>query len=213
MASGIGLIPEQNWENPDLAPSAFGSDPTTASIGFVNGGPAGSAAPLDWSAGAFVRLARDLATGTLVDRPAATYSRYVQHTQGTTTLTVTQPADQAAVAGSPVTVTGTSAAGNTVYVAATNTDNTFATTTATTTVAADGTWSVQVPIDGGTTVLTTVAVAPNGGTAHDQRSIVFDFVPGTLVFDFRGSGGRRPRAWQLRLSEVERLPCRRVRHP
>jgi glucan 1,4-alpha-glucosidase len=189
MASGVGLIPEQNWENADLAPSAFGSDPTMASIGFVNGGAAGSAAPLDWSAGAFVRLARDLATGTLVDRPAATYSRYVQHTQGTTTLTVTQPADRAAVAGSPVTVTGTSASGNTVYVAATNTDNTFATTTATTTVAADGTWSAQVPIDGGTTVLTTVAVAPNGGTAHDQRSIVFDFVPGTLVFDLADPAG------------------------
>jgi glucoamylase len=189
MTSGVGLIPEQNWENPDLAPSPFGSDPTTASIGFVNGGAAGSAAPLDWSAGAFVRLAHDLATGTLGDRPAATYARYVQRTQGTTTLTVTQPTDQAAVAGSPVTVTGTSAPGNTVYVAATNTDNTFATTTATTTVAADGTWSVQVPIDGGTTVLTTVAVAPNGGTAHDRRSIVFDFVPGTLVFDVADPAG------------------------
>ena len=106
MASGVGLIPEQNWEGPDLAPSPFGSDPTPASIGFVTGEAAGSAAPLDWSAGAFVRLAHDLATGTLVDRPTATYARYVQHTQGTTTLTVTQPADQAAVAGSPVTVTG-----------------------------------------------------------------------------------------------------------
>jgi glucoamylase len=189
MASGVGLIPEQNWENPDLAASPFGSDPTTSSIGFVNGGPAGSAAPLDWSAGAFVRLAHDLATGTLTDRPAATHARYVQHTQGTTTLTVTQPADQTSVAGSPVTVAGTSAPGNTVYVAATNTDNTFTTTTATTAVADDGTWSVQMPIDGGTTVLTTVAVAPDGGTAHDQRSIAFDFVPGTLVFDATDPAG------------------------
>jgi carbohydrate-binding DOMON domain-containing protein len=48
---------------------------------------------------------------------------------------------------------------------------------------------VQVPIDGGTTVLTTVAVAPNGGTAHDQRSIVFDFVPGSLVFDVADPAG------------------------
>ncbi len=189
MASGVGLIPEQNWENPDLAPSPFGTDPTTASIGFVNGGSAGSAAPLDWSAGAFVRLAHDLATGTLVDRPAATYARYVQHTQGTTSLTVTTPADQSAVYGSPVAVAGTSAPGNTVYVAATNTDNTFATSTTTTTAAGDGTWSVQVPVDGGTTVLTTVAVAPNGGTAHDQRSVVFDFVPGTLVFDVSDPAG------------------------
>jgi glucoamylase len=189
MGSGVGLIPEQNWENPDLAASPFGTDPTTASIGFVNGGPAGSAAPLDWSAGAFVRLARDLATGTLVDRPAATYSRYVQHTQGATSLTVTSPANLSSVAGSPVTVSGTSIAGNTIYVAATNTDNTFATSTATVTAAADGSWSVQVPVDGGTTVLTTVAVAANGATAHDQRSIVFDFVPGTLVFDSTDPAG------------------------
>jgi glucan 1,4-alpha-glucosidase len=189
MASGVGLIPEQNWENPDLAPSLFGTDPTTASIGFANGGAAGSAAPLDWSAASFVRLARDLATGTLVDRPAATYARYVQQTQGTTTLTVTSPADKSAVSGSPVTVTGTSAPGNAVYVAATNTDNTFTTSTMTTTAAGDGTWSVQIPVDGGTTVLTTVAVAPNGGTAHDQRSVVFDFVPGTLVLDVSDPAG------------------------
>jgi glucoamylase len=183
MASGVGLIPEQNWESADLAPSPFGTDPTTASIGFLNGGPAGSAAPLDWSAGSFVRLARDLATGKLLDRPAATFARYVQHAQAKTTLTVTSPANQSSVSGSPVTVSGTSAAGNTIYVAATNTDNTFTTSTATTTTALDGSWSVQVPVDGGTTVLTTVAIAANGATAHDQRSIVFDFVPGSLVVD------------------------------
>ena len=38
-ASGVGLIPEQDWELPDLAPSPFGTDPTVASIGFANGGP------------------------------------------------------------------------------------------------------------------------------------------------------------------------------
>ena len=81
-----------------------------------------------------------------------------------------------------MTVTGTSAPGNTVYVAATNTDNT-ATTTARRRPPRDGTFSVAVPIDGGTTVLNAVAVSPTGGTAHDQRSIVFDFVPGTLVLD------------------------------
>ena len=189
MGSGVGLIPEQNWENADLAASPFGTDPTTASIGFANGGAAGSAAPLDWSAGAFVRLARDLATGRLLDRPAATYARYVQHVQGATSLTVSSPADQSSVGGSPVTVSGTSVAGNTIYVAATNTDNTFTTTTAQTTAAGDGSWSVQVPVDGGTTVLTTVAVAPDGSTAHDQRSVVFDFVPGTLVFDVADPAG------------------------
>ena len=48
-ASGVGLIPEQVWEQPDLPASPYGSDPTTASIGFTDGLPAGSAAPLTWA--------------------------------------------------------------------------------------------------------------------------------------------------------------------
>jgi carbohydrate-binding DOMON domain-containing protein len=42
---------------------------------------------------------------------------------------------------------------------------------------------VSLPIIGGTTVLNTVAVSPTGATAHDQRSIVFDFTPGTVLLD------------------------------
>ena len=72
--SGIGLIPEQAWELPDLAPSPYGSDPTTASIGFANGKAAGSAAPLTWSAGAFVRLFTDIGAGRLVDRKHLAHS-------------------------------------------------------------------------------------------------------------------------------------------
>jgi glucoamylase len=181
-ASGVGLIPEQDWELPNLAPSPFGTDPTTASIGFSNGGAAGSASPLTWSAASFVRLAADLAAGRNVALPKVTTSRYVTHTQGTTTLTVTAPADNASVAGSPVTVTGTTAAGNTVYVSATNTDANSATTT-TSAVATGGSFSIPVAVTGGTTVLNVVAVSPSGGTAHVVRTIVFDFVPGTLLFD------------------------------
>ena len=92
-SSGVGIIPEQDWELPDLAASPFGTDPTIASIGFVNGKPAGSASPLTWSAGAFVRLFADIAANKLVDQPAATVDRYITHTQGQTTLTVTAPAD------------------------------------------------------------------------------------------------------------------------
>ena len=83
-ASGVGLIPEQDWELPDLAASPFGTDPTLASIGFANGGAAGSASPLTWSAASFVRLSADLAAGRNVVLPAVTHSRYVAHTQGTT---------------------------------------------------------------------------------------------------------------------------------
>ena len=131
-SSGVGLIAEQSWEFPDLAASPFGTDPTIASIGFVNGKPAGSASPLVWSAGSFVRLAADLRAGRLVDQPANTVERYVDNTQGQTTLTVTAPADQTAVAGSPLTVSGTTEAGNQVDVLVTNTDANMAASTAST---------------------------------------------------------------------------------
>ena len=182
-ASGVGLIPEQDWELPDLAASPFGTDPTIASIGFQNGHPAGSAAPLTWSAASFVRLAADLDAGKNIALPKVTYDRYVKHTQGATTLTVTSPADKSAVSGSPVTVTGTTAPGNTVYVAATNTDQSFATTTASTTAGADGSFSVDAGITGGTTVLNVVAVSPSGATAHAMRTVVWDLVQGTLLLD------------------------------
>src|SRR5712691_3757039 len=173
-ASGVGLIPEQDWELPNLAPSPLGTDPTVASIGFQNGHPAGSAAPLTWSAGVYVRLLRDITSNKLLEQPADTYNRYVAHQQGQTTLTVTSPPNLSAVNGSPVTVTGTSVPGNTIYVAATNTDNNSQTTLASTTIGSDGSFSVSVAITGGTTVLNTVAVSPTGATAHDQRTIVFD---------------------------------------
>ena len=182
-ASGVGLIPEQDWELPNLAPSPYGTDPTVASIGFQNGHPAGSAAPLTWSAGVYVRLLRDLTTNKLLEQPTDTYNRYVAHQQGQTSLTVTSPPNQSSVSGSPVTVTGTSLPGNTIYVAATNTDNNSQTTVVSTPTNPDGSFSVSLPVTGGTTVLNTVAVSPTGATAHDQRSIVFDFTPGTVLLD------------------------------
>ena len=183
LASGVGLIPEQDWELPNLAPSPYGTPPETASIGFRDGGPAGSAAPLTWSAASYVRLAADLGAGRNVVLPSVTYSRYVAHTQGATTLTVTSPADESSVAGSPVTVTGTTAPGNQLYVAATNTDANSATTVVSTTAAPDGSFSVGIAVTGGTSVINVVAVAPDGATAHQQRTVVFDFVPGTVLLD------------------------------
>src|SRR5207249_1621336 len=180
--SGVGLIPEQDWELPDLAPSAYGTDPTVASIGFQNGHPAGSAAPLTWSAGVYVRLLRDLVTNKLLEQPADTYNRYIANQQEKTSLIVTSPTNNSSVNGSPVTVTGTSDPGNTIYVAATNTDNNSQTTVATTQAGSDGSFSVSVPIIGGTTVLNTVAVSSMSATAHDQRAIFFDFTPGTVIF-------------------------------
>ncbi len=182
-SSGVGLVPEQDWELPDLPASPYGTDPTVASIGFVNGKAAGSASPLTWAAASFVRLAADLGAGRNVVLPAVTHDRYVTHAQGTTTLSVTAPADNSAVSGSPVTVTGTSAPGNTVYISATNTDADSATTTASAVVGGGGSFSIDVPVTGGTSVLNVVAVSPSGGTAHVRRAVVFDFVPGTVLLD------------------------------
>jgi glucan 1,4-alpha-glucosidase len=188
-ASGVGLIPEQDWEFPDLAASPYGTDPTLASIGFTNGGAAGSASPLTWSAASFVRLTADLAAGRNVVLPAVTFLRYVARTQGTTALTVTSPADNSSVSGSPVTVTGTTAPGNLVYVSATNTDQNSATTLASTTAGPDGSFSVAVAVTGGTSVLNIVAVSASGGTAHAKRTVLFDFVPGTLLLDVTDPNG------------------------
>ena len=182
-ASGVGLIPEQAWEVPDLARSPFGTDPTTASIGFENGKAAGSASALTWSAGQFVRLMRDVSAGRVLDRPRYTTRRYVKNTQQATDLTVTAPADESA-AGSSVEVTGTSAPGNTITVAATNIDpGPPGTTLHETTAGAGGAFSLTVPLTGGTTVLNITATSPSGATARTARTVVFDFVPGTQLYE------------------------------
>ena len=181
--SGVGLIPEQDWENPNLAPSPYGTDPTVASIGFKDGQAAGSAAPLTWATASYPRLLLDIKAGKQIERPNDTYDRYVAHQQGQTSLSVTAPANDSAVSGNSVTVTGTSVAGNKIYVSATNTDNNSLTTQATTTADKNGNFSVAVAISGGTSVLNTVAVDKQGATAHDSRTVVFDFTPGKLVYE------------------------------
>ena len=212
-ASGVGLIPEQDWELKPIAAEPYGTDPTIASIGFEPGKAAGSASPLTWSAASFVRLTADLAAKRNVVLPAATHDRYVANSQGTTPLTVTAPADESSVTASPVTVTGTTTAGNTVYVAATNTDADSATTIASTVAASDGSFSIDVEVTGGTSVINIVAVSPSGGTAQEQRTILFDFVPGTLHPRCHRPRRRRQRPRQLRVPEVGQLPRRRLRHP
>jgi carbohydrate-binding DOMON domain-containing protein len=181
MSSGVGLIAEQAWDHPDVAASPFGSDPRSASIGFRDGKPAGSASALTWSAGQFVRLTLDTAAGRVLDRPDYTVNRYVRRAQQATTLNVTAPADGILV-GNSVTVTGTTAPGNGVIVAATNTDTDFTTTLNPATVAPDGSFSVTIPLAGGTYVLNTAATSPSGATARVARTVVFDQPPGTLVF-------------------------------
>jgi glucoamylase len=180
MASGVGLIPEQAWELPDLARSPFGTDPTVASIGFQNGESVGSASALTWSAAGFVRLTLNLGADDELDKPAYTVDRYVKRTQGTTALTVKAPADRS-IAATSTTVTGTSTPGNTVVVSAVNQDD-HTSLTRTATVPSSGAFSIDIPLTGGTTVLNIVATSKSGGTARAVRTVVWDLAPGTLVF-------------------------------
>jgi glucoamylase len=178
--SGVGLIPEQAWDAPDLARSPFGTDPTIASIGFQNGKAAGSASALTWSAAQFVRLMANLGAGDELDRPAYTYDRYVRNRQGTTTLNVTSPLDRTAATES-VQVTGTSVPGNAITVSAVNNDD-HSSLTRSTTAGNTGAFSVTIPLTGGTTVINVVATDRRGGTARAVRTVIWDLVPGTLLF-------------------------------
>jgi glucoamylase len=181
MGSGIGLIPEQAWELPDLARSPFGTPPETASIGFVNGEPAGSVAPLTWSAAQFVRLTADVSARAILDRPRQTTNRYVRHTQRQTALTVDAPADRTIVT-SPVTVSGTSRPGNRITIAASNLDENTDTTTTETTVGPSGSFSVPVALDGGRSVLNIVATSPSGATARAVRTVVVLAATAPVIF-------------------------------
>jgi carbohydrate-binding DOMON domain-containing protein len=73
--------------------------------------------------------------------------------------------------------------GNRIDVLATNTDGNLTTTAASGTAAPDGSFLFTIPVSGGTTVLNIVATSASGATAHVVRTVVFDFVAGTLLLD------------------------------
>src|SRR6202041_2390000 len=98
-SSGVGLVPEQAWEDPDLAASPFGSDPATASIGFTDGKATGSASPLTWAQAQELRLILSLGSGHNVDTPAVTTARYVNNGPPTKLpVPITAPASGATLA-------------------------------------------------------------------------------------------------------------------
>jgi glucan 1,4-alpha-glucosidase len=180
MSSGVGLVPEQVWDAPNVPASSFGTDPTKASIGFVDGQPDGSAAPLTWGAASQARLVADLTAGRALEQPTQTVDRYITHTQKATTLTVTSPPDQTA-ATDPIHVAGTAVPGATVDVA--DVTETNGSSHATTTAAGDGSFAFDIPARIGNNVLVVTSTAPDGGTAQAVRTVVNDVVVGTKLFD------------------------------
>ncbi|HEX4009337.1 MAG TPA: glycoside hydrolase family 15 protein [Solirubrobacteraceae bacterium] len=172
MTWGLGYVPEQVWEDPSTPASPYGSDPTTASIGFTNGQAAGSATPLIWGQAQYVRLIRDLQTGTIVDQPAITRDRYLRNgPPAALAVSISSPAPGATLPGATTVVSGRTVPGADVVVTTgqPGTPNNL-TNVVTTTSATQGTFSAGVPTPAGQTVLT-VAAASAGATGWAQQTI------------------------------------------
>ncbi|HET9058460.1 MAG TPA: glucodextranase DOMON-like domain-containing protein [Acidimicrobiales bacterium] len=214
-ASGVGLVPEQVWNYADVPASPYGSDPATASIGFTNGQPDGSAAPLTWAQAQLLRLIRDASTNSLLEQPSIVADRYLPTAPPAVPLQVSAPL---AVAGGNVpanmlrpsvsvdastpgvtvvggqatlTVTATTLPGATVDIAATgNALGTSAPTTTVATVVADsaGTATAAVALEPGTNNIEVASVASgnSGGTNEALFSVDNLIVPGTVVLNATG---------------------------
>jgi len=157
MSWGIGLMPEQVWEDPNIPAAPYGSNPATASIGFIDGKAAGSATPLIWAEGQYVRLIRDLQTGTLTDQPSITKDRYVTGgPPANVGVTITAPTSGATV-GNSTTVTGTTAPGARVVISTAGTESTSDSTAIVSTSAPGGQFSATVPTSPGSDVITVAA--------------------------------------------------------
>ncbi|MDP4507071.1 glucodextranase DOMON-like domain-containing protein [Nonomuraea turcica] len=190
MSSGTGLVPEQAWENPGLAASPYGADPATASIGMRDGGPAGSASPLTWAQAQALRLILSLGSTRPVEQPDVVRRRYVDRGMPQAApLTVTAPADGTAVAGTSVTVEGSTAPGARVDVAATPIDTGAPTRIVSVRAGSDGTFTAQAPVSFGEVVLTVTATASDGRTAHARRTVIGDIVGATTVLDVTDPDG------------------------
>ena len=183
-SSGVGLVPEQAWEDPDLAASPYGSDPATASIGFTDGKAAGSASPLTWAQAQELRLIASLGTGRNVDTPAVTTARYVTHgPPGSLPVTITAPAQGSGLTGSSTTVTGTTTPGAAVTVASANTTTGAPTSVTSTTAAADGSFSATVPVSFGSNAITVAASASGGRSTGYAQVTVSNEGGGSTVLD------------------------------
>src|ERR1035438_6335115 len=170
-SSGVGLVPEQAWEDPDLAASPYGTDPATASIGFTDGKAAGSASPLTCAQSQELRLIASLGPGHNVDTPAVTTARYITSgAPGSLPVTITAPASGATLTTTSTTVTGTTTPGSAVSIEAADSTTGEAATVTSTTAGSDGSFSASVPVGFGTNALTVTDTMKGAGEAGGVRS-------------------------------------------
>ncbi len=183
-SSGVGLVPEQAWEDPDLPASPYGSDPATASIGFTDGKAAGSASPLTWAQAQELRLILSVGTGHDVDTPALTVRRYITSgPPGALPVTITAPASGATLAVTSTTVTGTTKPGAAVTIASADTTTGAPTSVTSVTAAADGSFSASVPVSFGSNAITVTATAAGGRSTGYAQVTVTNEGGGTSVLD------------------------------
>jgi glucoamylase len=186
---GVGLMPEQNWENPALSASPFGAAPETASIGFEPGEAAGSATPLTWAQAQEARLILSLGAGRPLEQPDIVRARYVDRAPpAALAVTVDAPADGTVTDARTVSVTGTTAPGARVAVAGTPTEVTAPTTKAAVTADGTGRFTVDVGLSFGTNVIT-VAVARGSATGYARIGVISTVVPGTVLLDLADPDG------------------------
>jgi glucoamylase len=190
-SSGVGLVPEQAWEDPDLAASPYGSDPATASIGFTDGKAAGSASPLTWAQAQELRLIAALGEGQTVETPAVTTRRYITHgPPGPTAVSLTAPAAGATLDTSTTTVTGTTSPGTRVDIASADTTTGAPASVTSTVAAADGSFSATVPVGFGHDVITATSTSAGGrSTGYAQVAVLGAATGGTTVLDVTDPGG------------------------
>jgi glucan 1,4-alpha-glucosidase len=170
MSWGIGLMPEQVWEDPDIPAAPYGANPATASIGFIDGQAAGSPTPLIWAEGQYLRLIRDLQTGTLTDQPAITRDRYIDNGPPTAVpVAITSPATGATVSGS-TTVTGTTARGAQVVISTAQTGSATDSSSTVRTSAPNGQFSATVPTPPGSDVITVAVSAGPHASGYVQEA-------------------------------------------
>jgi glucoamylase len=189
-SSGVGLVPEQAWEDPDLPASPYGSDPATASIGFTDGKAAGSASPLTWAQAQELRLILALATGRNMETPQFTAQRYVTHgPPGALNATITAPANGSTLAATSTTVTGTTAPRAKVTVESVDSTTGAPSSVTSTKAAKDGSFSATVPIGFGSNAITVGASTQGLGSTGYAQVTVSNEGGGSTVLDVTDPSG------------------------
>jgi glucan 1,4-alpha-glucosidase len=185
MSSGLGLVPEQVWDDPDVPASPYGSNPATASIGFTTGKPAGSAAPLVWAQAQYLRLVQDLGARALVDQPEITTERYVAHGPPTAlNLSITSPSPGAVTSGESTLVTGTTAPSATVVIASSQPTSPTNTTSVVGTISdGAGDFQATIPTPQGPTVITATATLGQDATGWAQEMVTGSYNSPSADYD------------------------------